>query len=104
MFTLSLLLTMPESEERQPHGHPDFRVSNKIFAALWPKEGGAVVKLSLPVQSELLKLSPHIFSANAWWHHGWTKVHLPKITASRFRKLVESAWRGVTAQVTRPAR
>ena len=91
----TIALSMPEAEERQHHGHPDFRVRNKIFATLWPKEARAVVKLSLPEQSELLKSSPHIFSTNAWSRHGWTNVHLKDIAASRFRTIVESAWRGV---------
>jgi hypothetical protein len=86
---------MPEAEERQHHGHPDFRVRNKIFATLWPKESRAVVKLSLPQQSELLKSSPHVFSTNAWSHQGWTNVHLSKITAARFREVVENSWRRV---------
>jgi hypothetical protein len=90
-----IALSVPESEERQHHGHPDFRVKNKIFATLWPKEARAVVKLSLAEQRNLLKSSPGIFSTNAWSRHGWTNVHLLRITEERFRELVESSWREV---------
>jgi hypothetical protein len=86
---------MPEAEERQHHGHPDFRVKNKIFATLWPKEARAVVKLSPPEQEKLLNSLPDVFSTNAWSHQGWTNVHLRHVTAKDFRKVVGTAWRHV---------
>lgn len=91
----NIALSMPEAEERQHHEHPDFRVKNKIFATLWPKEARAVVKLSLPEQKNLLKSSPRVFSTNAWSRQGWTNVHLKHITAERFRDVVENSWRRV---------
>src|SRR4029453_159390 len=94
----TIALSMPGSEERQHHGHPDFRVRNKIFATHWPKEARAVVKLSLPEQRELLKSSPHIFSTNAWSHQGWPNVHLPNITTACFREVVQSSWRRVASK------
>jgi hypothetical protein len=90
-----IALSMPGAEERQHQGHPDFRVKNKIFATLWPKEARAVAKLSLAEQRDLLMSSPRVFSTNAWSHQGWTNVDLKHITAAHFRELVESAWRGV---------
>ena len=88
-----IALSMPEAEEGQHHGHPDFRVKNKIFATLWPKEARAVVKLSPAEQRDLLKSSPGVFSTNAWSHQGWTNVHLPRITEERFREIVDRSWR-----------
>jgi hypothetical protein len=91
----SIALSMPESEEREHHAHPDFRVNNKIFATLWPGEGRAVIKLSLPDQAALLKTSPRTFSTNAWSRQGWTNVHLQHIRAEQFRTLVENSWRRI---------
>jgi len=90
-----IALSMPESEERQHHGHPDFRVKNKIFATLWPNEARAVVKLSAADPTALLRSSPRAFSTNAWSHQGWTNVHLEHISAEEFRYLVEKTWRKI---------
>jgi hypothetical protein len=90
-----IALSMPEAEERKHHGHPDFRVKNKIFATLWPKENRAVVKLSIKDQRAALRSSARAFSRNAWSHQGWTNVHLKQISEKRLRNLVERAWRNV---------
>jgi hypothetical protein len=89
----SIMLAMPEAVESQHHGHPDFRVRNKIFATLWPGECRAVVMLSLPEQAALLKSSPRASSTNAWSKYGATNVHLKHISEKRFRTLVETSWR-----------
>ena len=90
-----IALSMPEAEECQHHGHPDFRVNGKIFATVWPKENRAVVKLTVADQTALLQMDPKAFSTNAWSHHGWTNVHLKHISAAQFRELVRDAWRSV---------
>jgi hypothetical protein len=91
----NIALSMPQAEERQHHGHPDFRVKNKIFATLWPTQARAVIKLSVGDQTKLLQSSPRAFSTNAWSRQGWTNVHLQHISAERFRDLVENSWRHV---------
>jgi hypothetical protein len=90
-----IILSMPESEEREHHKHPDFRVNNRIFDTLWPKESRAVVKLPLADQAALLKSSPRTFSRNAWSRQGWTNVHLQHISATQFRELAKKEWRNV---------
>jgi hypothetical protein len=90
-----IILSMPEAEERRHHGHPDFRVNNKIFATLWPKESRVVVKLSMADQTAYLKSSPLTFSTNAWSGQGWTNVQLKSVSADRFRELVEDSWRKI---------
>ena len=90
-----IALSMPEAEQRQHHGHPDFRVKNKIFATLWPKQCRAVVKLSLAEQKTLLESQPDVFSTDAWSHQGWTNVDLQHIAAKHFRDLIENSWRRV---------
>ena len=90
-----IILSMPEAEEIGHHGHPDFRVHNKIFATLWPAEDRAVVKIDPADQTVLLKSSPKAFSTNAWSKHGWTNVHLQYVDAKLFRDLVADSWRAV---------
>jgi hypothetical protein len=90
-----IILSMPEAEECQHQGHPDFRVNNKIFATLWPDEARAVVKISAVDQPILFKSSPEVLSANAWSKHGWTNVHLRYVDARMFRQLVEDSWYAV---------
>src|SRR5438270_13478116 len=86
---------MPDAEELSHFGHPDFRVNNKIFATLWPKEDRAVVKVDRSEQRVLLESSPRAFSTNAWSKHGWTNIHLRHIDAKLFRDLVQDSWRAV---------
>jgi hypothetical protein len=90
-----VILSVPEAEESRHMDHPDFRVNNKIFATLWPREGRAVVKIAVDDQKRLLKSSPQAFSTNAWSKHGWTNVYLEHVDAKVFRELVEDSWRNV---------
>jgi hypothetical protein len=86
-----IALSMPRAEEHPHHGHPSFRVKNKIFATLYGAR--AVVKLSIADQTALVQMAPRAFSLNAWSHQGWTNVELKRVSVARFRSLVESAWR-----------
>jgi len=88
----TIALSMPEADERAHHGHPDFRVRNKIFATLWPADHKAVVMISVADQTALLQMHPKAFSLNAWSHHGATNVHLKHVSAAQFRDLVRTAW------------
>ncbi len=47
-----IALSMPKAEEHPHHGHPSFRVKNKIFATLYGSR--AVVKLSIADQIALV--------------------------------------------------
>ena len=58
-----LVLALPEATEAAHMAHPDFRVRNKIFATLWPKEGRGVVMLTPEQQRVLIELKPVVFSA-----------------------------------------
>ena len=88
-----IALSMPQSEEREHHKHPDFRVCGKIFATLAPGRPISVVKLTLADQGALLQSFPEAFSLNGWSQHGWTNVHLKQVSTAQFRDLVRKAWR-----------
>jgi hypothetical protein len=88
----NIMLSMPEAEQKEHSGHPDFRICNKIFGSL-DKNSLAVVKVSIPDQIALMQLSPETFSLNGWSHHGWTNVHLHHISKSLFKELVKKSWK-----------
>jgi hypothetical protein len=91
-----IALSLPQTEERSHHGHPDFRVCNKIFASLgYSGEDRGVVKLSLADQQVLLQSFPEVFERNGWSHQGWTTVHLKHVGASMLRQIVVDSWRKV---------
>jgi hypothetical protein len=90
-----IILSMPEAEEAGHHGHPDFRIHNKIFATLWPDECRAVLKVPFGEYADLLKSSAQALSEIKWGKQRWTNVHLQHIDAKIFRGLVEDAWYAV---------
>src|SRR3954468_19901117 len=92
-----IILSMPEAEEQQHHGHPDFRIRKKIFATLWPDGKHAVVKL--PDPTIWSHVSPKTFSINAWSKQGWATVNLQYVDAKLFRELVEDSWFAVAPKI-----
>ena len=92
-----IILSMPEAEEQQHHGHPDFRIRKRIFATLWPDEKRAVIKVS--DLSAWSHVASEAFSTNAWSKHGWTNVHLQHVDTDLFRELVEDSWFSVAPKV-----
>jgi hypothetical protein len=93
-----LALSMPETTESSHLGRPDFRVRNKIFATLGPRDPGlAVVKLTLDEQDFLSSAEAAIFAPipGGWGHRGWTHVHLPAIDETTLRSALTMAWRNV---------
>ena len=93
-----IAMSMPRAEEREHHGHPDYRINGRIFATLWPDESRAVVKLAIADQVALVQMDPSAFSLNAWSRQGFTNVDLNHIDVSRLRSVMESAWRNVAAR------
>jgi hypothetical protein len=90
-----IILSMPEAEELGHHGHPDFRVKNKIFATLWPDENRVVLKIQYYERADSLTSSPRALSVIKWGKQRWTNVDLQPIDATIFRQLVEDAWEAV---------
>lgn len=89
----SLLLSLPESKEMDHMGRPSFRVEEKIFATVWPKENKVVLKLSKPNQEALLLTEPDTFSENSWSKHGWTDIDLDNISQGQLKLLAAESWR-----------
>jgi hypothetical protein len=90
-----LALALPESTEAAHMAHPDFRVRNKIFATLWPKEGRGVVMLTPEQQKVLIELKPVVFSPvpGGWGRHGSTNVNLEAADEMSLTSALLMAWR-----------
>ncbi|MCA8979797.1 MAG: MmcQ/YjbR family DNA-binding protein [Planctomycetes bacterium] len=90
-----LALALPETEEREHHDHPDFRVGGKVFATLGPDGEWAMLKLTPEAQARCVDARPKVFEAfpGAWGKQGCTRVWLAKAKEADVSKLVETAWR-----------
>jgi hypothetical protein len=90
-----LALEMPEASEGAHMGHPDFRVSGKVFASLGPKEDWAMVRVSLERQAELVAKQPKAFQpcGGSWGRQGCTKVTLAAARIPVVRWALIESWR-----------
>jgi hypothetical protein len=94
----NLALSLPHAVEKAHHGHPDFRVKNKIFATLGhPDESRAMVQLTPAQQRAYRKQFPDVFSpaAGAWGVKGSTIVQLEVADPETIREALSLAWRNV---------
>jgi hypothetical protein len=91
----ALALSLPEAEEDEHMGHPDFRVRRKIFATLGPKEEWGMVKLTPEEQAAFVVAAPEIFQPfpGAWGKRGCTKVCLAAAREDSLRDALLAAWR-----------
>jgi hypothetical protein len=90
-----LALALPEATEAAHMAHPDFRVQNKIFATLWPKEERGVVMLTPDQQKVLTELKPPVFTPvpGAWGRRGSTNVNLEAADEISLASALLMAWR-----------
>lgn len=90
-----LALGFPESTEGAHMGHPDFRVCNKIFATIWPKEEWGMVKLTPEQQEMLIQAEPKVFIPvkGGWGKKGATNVCLKAAKKAAVQQALAIAWR-----------
>lgn len=91
----TLALRLPETEEKAHMGHPDFRVSGKIFATLsYPHKGWAMVLLTPEQQQEFLHDEPGVFIPvkGGWGKQGATNVILKKAKKAAVQRALLAAW------------
>jgi hypothetical protein len=93
-----LALALPDVIEKSHMGHPDFRVRDKVFASLGPRDAWGMVRLPLQEQIALAALDPDAFEPfkGAWGARGYTKVILRVAEATTVRRALEAAWRHTT--------
>ena len=90
-----IALSMPEATEGAHMDHPDFRVSNKIFATLGPGEAWGMVKLTPEQQRKFVQAEPAVFVPvkGAWGRQGATTVVLEAAKEPTVRRAMLLAWR-----------
>ena len=91
-----MVLSLPETEEREHMQHPDFRVAGKIFATLgYPDKTRGMVKLSPEDQHYFSKDYPEIFVPvkGTWGRRGATTVYLKCARKDVLQKAILAAWR-----------
>jgi hypothetical protein len=89
-----IALSMPEAYESAHMGHPDFRVTGKIFATLgYPDERCGVVLLPLEEQERFLRTHPLAFAPvkGAWGRRGDTQIVLDAIDSSTLQAAIAAA-------------
>jgi hypothetical protein len=97
----SLALTFDGTVECAHMGHPDFRVSGKIFATLgYPNEEWGMVKLTPTQQQEFIQCSPTVFTpcSGAWGRQGATQVNLKPARVGLIREALDAAWQNLRAK------
>jgi hypothetical protein len=90
-------------------GHPDFRVSNRIFATLHADALFGMVKLTPGQQEQFMRDYPDAFApeSGAWGRAGCTSVRLASVSAETLGEAVTLAWQNVansSGASTRPKR
>ncbi len=91
-----MALSLPETSEQSHMEHPDFRVGGKIFATLgYPRNGWAMVKLTLEQQDTFMKAEPAVFVPvkGGWGRRGATNVILRAARRTTLRSALVAAWR-----------
>lgn len=89
--TRKILLRQPATEGEH-HGHPDFRVGNKIFATLWPQQERSVLRLPMEVAEQLAKDNQDrckLVSRSGGM--GWLSVDLKHWKIAEYRPLADLA-------------
>jgi hypothetical protein len=91
-----LVLALPEVVEKSHFGQVDFRVGNKIFAAL-PVPARGVVKLRPEQRDVMVAAEPKIFAAQpgGWGKQGWTRIELAGADAVTLKSALTAAWKNV---------
>jgi hypothetical protein len=89
-----MALRLPAAVEAAHMGHPDFRVSGKIFATLgYPKNGFAMVQLTPEQQELFVRTEPETFRPvpGGWGRKGSTHVLLRTARKAAVREALSVA-------------
>ncbi|MEA3017356.1 MAG: hypothetical protein QOI38_2078 [Sphingomonadales bacterium] len=91
-----IALSFEGAEERSHMGHPDFRVSGKVFASLGYPDPSCGMAVLMPEQQEdFMTLAPDAFrpAAGAWGRRGSTVVQLDAVSEDLLEAALTAAWR-----------
>jgi hypothetical protein len=97
----SLALSLPGAVESAHCGHPDFRVSGRIFATLSGQAIGCGVLKLTPAQQEAFHAElPEVFETvqGGWGRTGMTIVHLDAVAEDTLLGSLRTAHRNVVSK------
>jgi hypothetical protein len=87
-----ILLQQPDATESEHHGHPDFRVANKIFATIWPTENRSVLRLPMEfAESTANDNAERSKVVSRSGSMGWLSIDLEHWKIAEYRPLAELA-------------
>ena len=94
-----IALGMKGAIESAHMGHPDFRISGRIFATLHADNKFGMVKLTPEQQQSFLRDYPSVFApeSGAWGRQGCTAVRLDVVDEEVLGEALTLAWRAATA-------
>jgi hypothetical protein len=98
-----LALSMHGASEGAHMGHPDFRVSGRIFATLQADDEWGGLKLTPAEQQALRRGRTKVFvpAARAWGRQGWTRVRLDGAEEAEVRGALLLAWQNAQEKTGR---
>src|SRR5262245_13600204 len=90
-----IALGLADAIEASHMGHPDFRVSNRIFATLHADDRQGMVKLPPDEQERFVRDRPDVFRPEngAWGRQGCTRVQLAAADEDTVGEAMTLAWR-----------
>lgn len=95
-----IVLRLPDTVESAHMGHPDFRVSGRIFASLNDDETRGMVVLTPDQQERFIRENPSVFQpeSGAWGRSGCTRVHLASVDEEMLGEALTLAWQNGVAK------
>lgn len=88
-----ICLSFPGAVEGQHHGHPDFRLKNKIFASLQPEKELAVLRLPLEMAEAMATERPECLRlVSRFGGAGWVAIELASFDLAEFANLTGIAF------------
>jgi predicted DNA-binding protein (MmcQ/YjbR family) len=74
----SLALSLPETYEDEPWGHPVFKVAdNRMFASMWEESGCVHLTVKLTAEErEIAQLLPFVSKARYVGRYGWVTARV----------------------------
>jgi hypothetical protein len=94
-----IALSMPETEESNGMGYPNFRTARKSFATI--EESMVVIRLTRDQQATFMATSPEVFApdSSGWGRLGSTVIRLEVADEATVQVAVATAWSNVAEVV-----
>jgi hypothetical protein len=90
-----IALSMPETEELNGMGYPNFRTGRKSFATI--QDTMAIIRLTRDQQATFVAVAPEVFApdSSGWGRLGSTVIRLEAADEATVQVAIATAWRNV---------